>query len=154
MVSKNLDAIFSQEYENYRVIYIDDCLSDGTGDLVVNYIKERGVEDRVILIRNKQKRRALANLYYVIHQWDDDEIILTHDGDDWLTHTGVFSLTSAIYTKNSAVWVTYDQFKNWPLGGKVGYSRDISTEVIKKKNLVDLSKADTSLRSKITLQLA
>jgi len=129
---KNLDALFSQEYENYRVIYIDDCSSDGTGDLVARYIRERGVENRTILIRNKIRRRALANLYYAIHSCDDDEIVLTYDGDDWFANNRVFSLINSIYTENSDVWITYGQFKNWPIE-KIGYSRKISSDMVEKK---------------------
>lgn len=129
---KNLDAVFSQEYENYRLIYIDDCSSDGTGDLVARYIKERGVEDRITLIRNKTRKRALANLYYAIHYCDDDEIVLTYDGDDWLAHNRVFSLINDIYTENSDVWITYGQFKNWPIE-KIGYSRKIPSDIVEKK---------------------
>jgi len=129
---KNLDAVFSQEYENYRLIYIDDCSSDGTGDLVARYIKEWGVEDRVTLIRNKTRKRALANLYYAIHCCDDDEIILTYDGDDWFAHNRVFSLINDIYTEDSAVWITYGQFKNWPIK-KIGYSYKIPSDIVEKK---------------------
>jgi len=129
---KNLDAVFSQKYENYRVIYIDDCSSDGTGDLVERYIKERGVENRTILIRNKTRRRALANLYHAIHSCDDDEIILTYDGDDWFANNQVFSLINDIYSENPEVWITYGQFKNWPIG-KVGYSCEIPPDIVEKK---------------------
>ena len=45
----NLDSIFNQDYENYRVIYIDDCSSDGTADLVESYIQEKGQAGRVTL---------------------------------------------------------------------------------------------------------
>jgi len=129
---KNLDAVFSQEYENYRVIYIDDCSSDGTGDLVARYIKERGVSNRTILIRNKTRKRALANLYHAIHSCDDDEIVLTYDGDDWFANNRVFSLINDVYTGNPAVWITYGQFKNWPIG-KIGYSCKIPSDIVEKK---------------------
>ena len=29
-VEKNLMSVFEQKYENFRVIYIDDCSTDGT----------------------------------------------------------------------------------------------------------------------------
>ncbi len=29
----NLDSVFAQDYENYRIIYIDDASPDGTGHL-------------------------------------------------------------------------------------------------------------------------
>ena len=41
-----LDSIFSQKYENFRVVYIDDASPDGTGDLVEQYIHEHGLEHK------------------------------------------------------------------------------------------------------------
>jgi len=60
---KNLRALFNQNYENYKVIYIDDCSTDGTGDLVKNYIKESGYEKKIRLVRNHERKGALYNLY-------------------------------------------------------------------------------------------
>ncbi len=39
-----LDSVFSQKYENFRVVYIDDASPDDTDDLVEQYIKEHGLE--------------------------------------------------------------------------------------------------------------
>ena len=53
---KNLDSVFSQNYQNYRIIYTDDCSLDGTGDLVAEYVREKGQENRVILIENRKNQ--------------------------------------------------------------------------------------------------
>src|SRR5579862_6844435 len=62
----NLDSVFSQNYSHYRVIYIDDCSPDGTAKFVEEYIKARGLEHKVTLIKNTVRQRALANLYNAI----------------------------------------------------------------------------------------
>src|SRR3990167_5715498 len=54
----NLDSIFIQQYDNYRVIYIDDCSTDKTGKLVEQYIKKQKNKD-IALIKNTQRIGAL-----------------------------------------------------------------------------------------------
>src|SRR5690349_5624796 len=60
----NLDSVFSQDYTNWRMIYIDDCSPDNTDQLVNAYVKERGFEDKVTVISNQARRGAMANQYF------------------------------------------------------------------------------------------
>ena len=84
---RNLDSIFNQEYENYHVVYIDDCSPDGTGQLVADYIEQRGFHSKITLVKNEVNKGALYNIYHAIHgHADDNDVILTVDGDDWLAH--------------------------------------------------------------------
>lgn len=103
---QNLDSIFSQQYENYIVIYIDDHSPDGTGDLVEKYIKEKGQERRVVLIKNNARKQALANRYTGVHLCEDDTIIVDCDGDDMLAHPQVLSSVNRAYSV-ADVWITW-----------------------------------------------
>ncbi len=124
----NLGSVFDQEYDNYRVIYIDDCSTDGTAELVEKYIAERGQEHRCTVIKNSKRVRALANLYNAVHQCDDDEIVFNFDGDDWFAHYKVFGMINQIY-QDPHVWITYGQFKNWPTD-QLGYCKPLPDEVV------------------------
>ena len=108
-----LDSVFSQKYENFRVVYIDDVSPDGTGDLVEQYIKEHGLEYKCTLIRNKERCRKLKNIYNAIHSCDDREIVVQIDGDDWLAHDHVFADINKAY-QTSDIWLTYGQYRNVP----------------------------------------
>jgi glycosyltransferase involved in cell wall biosynthesis len=116
-VYKNLDSIFAQDYKNFRVIYCDDCSTDGTGDLVETYIKERNLADKIVLIRNKKRAIKLLNLYTIHHSIDDGDIIAQIDGDDWLADDQVFKEVNKAYHKGC--WLAYTQFKcsNGEMGG-------------------------------------
>jgi len=94
---RNLDSIYRQNYQNYRVIYMDDASPDGTGVLVENYLKKNGLEDKTILIRNEKNTGALANLYSEIHSCEDHEIVITLDGDDWFSTYNVFEIINEAY---------------------------------------------------------
>ena len=113
----NLDSVFQQNYSNYRVIYTDDLSPDGTGNLVENYIKKHGVEEKITLIKNKERRLAMANLYTAIHMCDDNEIVLILDGDDWLAHPDVLSRINHEYL-TSDIWLTYGSYEDIYGNGK------------------------------------
>ena len=109
----NLSRIFEQKYSNYRVIYIDDCSDDGTGDLVRQFIKQSGHEHRVKLICNKDRKGAMYNLYHAIHSCNDKSIIITYDGDDWFKGGDALQTVNKAYD-DSDVWMTYGQFETFP----------------------------------------
>jgi glycosyltransferase involved in cell wall biosynthesis len=124
----NLDSVFAQKYPHWRIIYTDDCSPDGTADLVEAYVKERGFEDRVTLIKNTTRRLALENLYTMIHSCDDDEIVVVLDGDDALVAHNVLKYINLLYgTKD--IWITYGQYREWPTK-KIGFCKVYDQEVI------------------------
>lgn len=125
---KNLDSVFNQDYENFSVIYIDDCSPDGTGDLVENYIKEHGKENLVVLIKNKQNESQMANHYKAVHMCPDDAIIVHVDGDDWLAHEQVLSRINEIYCTED-VWLTYGQAIEYP-SGRVSFARELYPNMV------------------------
>lgn len=115
----NLDSIFSQGYKNFHLIYIDDCSSDKTCELVKKYIVEHNCADRVILLHNESRRRALANLYYAIHTCKPTDIVAILDGDDRFFHANVLKRINSAYA-NSNTWLTYGQFVEYP-SGRMGF---------------------------------
>lgn len=128
----NLDSIFSQDYTNYRVIYIDDVSPDCTYDLVKAYVDEHDLWDRVTLIKNEKRQGAMANLYYAIHSCDDWAIAVTVDGDDWLSDNQVFNKLNEIY-HDPNVWLTYGQFKEYP-SNIMGFCVDIPKYVVENNS--------------------
>ena len=40
---KNLESVFSQTYQNWKLFYVDDHSSDNTGELVEQYVQARGM---------------------------------------------------------------------------------------------------------------
>ena len=119
-----------QKYTNYRIIYIDDASPDGTGNLVENYIQEHNLKNKITLIKNKENKGGLANLYYAATLCDDNEIMVHLDGDDWLAHENVLAVLNKVYT-NPNVWMTYGQFQHYP-DAKPGYCKPFPLSVISK----------------------
>lgn len=123
----NLDSVFCQKYNNYRVIYINDRSSDGTGELVGEYIQQAGMADRFTFINNTERHGALANLYRAIHSCDNNEIIITCDGDDWFETDQVLARVNQAY-QDDMIWLTYGQFKIHPQG-TTGFCREMPAGV-------------------------
>ncbi len=125
----NLDSIFSQEYSNYRVIYIDDCSTDGTADRVEGYVQEKGQKHRFTLIKNMKRWGPSRNRYVGVHQCDDDEIVMFLDGDDWFAHRSVLKLINEIYN-DPDIWFTYSHFRHSPDDGTLSGGIQIPEDVV------------------------
>jgi glycosyltransferase involved in cell wall biosynthesis len=110
----NLNSACFQEYDNYRIIYIDDASTDGTGDAVQAYIEQHQLADRVTFIRNTTNKGALANIYYAVLSCNNTDIIVLLDGDDRLMHNRVLQIVNEAYADE--VWLTYGQFQGDPDG--------------------------------------
>ncbi len=141
----NLDSVCFQNYSNYRIVYIDDCSPDGTGNLVRAYIDKHDLQHKVTLLRNEINRGALYNLYNVIHRCEDDEIIVTVDGDDKLAHNNVLKRVNQEY-QNPDVWMTYGQHESYP-HGKRGFCKPIRQAIVQKHAYRELDWVTSHLRT-------
>lgn len=142
---RNLDSVVSQNYENFKIIYLDDASSDGTGSLVEDYIRERNLEGRLTLVHNEQRIGALANIYKAVWMCDPSAIIATVDGDDWLAHENVLQKLNEVYA-DPQVWMTYGQFQEYPTG-YTGGAESIPLDIIHRNAFRDYRWVATHLRT-------
>lgn len=142
---KNLKSVFDQKYQNYRVIYIDDCSNDATYPLVAQFIQYKKQQGRTTLIRNEQRLGALANIYKAVHSCDDDEIVVQLDGDDWFSNKKVLHKINYLYSSRD-IWITYGQFRNWPTG-TMGYCKEIPHAIIDKNSFRSYGHVAGSIRT-------
>jgi glycosyltransferase involved in cell wall biosynthesis len=124
---RNLFSLCTQDYDNYRAIYVDDGSSDETGELVEKFIADHHLGNRIRLIRNPVRVGAMQNLYNMIHSCDDDEIVIILDGDDWFAHNKVLKKINEVYSDPNC-WMTYGQYVSWP-DELFGYSRQIPCHI-------------------------
>jgi len=110
---QNLISVLTQNYGNFRIIYIDDCSKDDTVAKVSYLIDHSPLKDKITLVQNRINLGALKNLYTAIHSCRDDEIVVTVDGDDFLAHAHVLKKLNAVYADEN-VWMTYGNFLDYP----------------------------------------
>lgn len=142
---KNIASVIYQNYNDYRVIFTDDCSSDGTFERVRDIVNNSGRQDKITLIKNSQRKGALHNLYDMIHSCDDDEIIITLDGDDWLAHENVLYRLNQIYSSEN-IWMTYGQYQNYPDGG-TGIAQLIPNKIIQNNSFREYTWCASHLRT-------
>jgi glycosyltransferase involved in cell wall biosynthesis len=131
-VERNLESVISQDYKNYRVIYIDDCSKDKTYEKALECVSNQ--EIKIEIIRNERNQKALHNLYDAIQTCRDEEIIVLLDGDDWFAHTNVLKELNRYYN-DPDVWLTYGQYVTYP-NYEMGICREpIFKSYLKKGNL-------------------
>lgn len=112
-VEKNLWSVLEQEYENFRVIFIDDGSTDDTFKRATDCVESFNAGDGVTFIRNQTNYKALYNLYYAIQSLPDETIVVIVDGDDWLSHSRVLKELNRYYNDPNT-WMTYGQYITYP----------------------------------------
>lgn len=105
----NLNSIKSQSYDRhkYNVVYVDDCSSDNTSQIVSNFIDENDIN--ISYVRNEKNQKALYNLYKHIHSADENSIIVTLDGDDAFAGSDVLTKLNELY-QDSNCWMTVGSY--------------------------------------------
>lgn len=129
-VIQNLGSVLNQEYENYRVIYIDDASTDKTLQYAQKYIQNHKCKNRITLIHNQNNQGALANIFNAINSCQNNEIVVLCDGDDWLSHYSVLSKLNEYYA-NKDVWLTWGNYIDFP-HSKGGESWPVSKQFLQK----------------------
>ncbi len=127
----NLTSVYNQDYDNYRVIYIDDNSNDGTADKVSDFVIKNNQQHRTTIIKNSKRWGPSRNRYVGSHLCNDDEIVLILDGDDMLIHSHVFKTINRTY-QDPQTWLTYSHFKCIP-GEKLSGGKQVPMRVIKNK---------------------
>lgn len=140
---KNLQSVFNQTYDNYRVIYIDDCSKDGTFEKVKSLVEKSGLSDRFTLIRNPVRRRKMPNLYEAFQSCKDNEIIVCLDGDDWFAHDNVLQQYNEIY-QNPDIWLTYGSAIFYPTYHRT-IGAPLSDKELKHQKVRDLDRFEVSM---------
>lgn len=109
-VEYNLASILNQTYTNYHVMYVDDCSTDKTSDLVQQIV---GDSEKFTIIRNSTNLgadgAAIYNYLRFFDSLDDDEICVMACGDDWLFDENVLANLNNLYNKKD-VWMSYGEF--------------------------------------------
>ncbi len=131
-LEKTLDSVFSQNYLDFRIFYIDDASDDGSFELARDLIQESGQHMRVELLRNETRLGLSLNLSQVAESCSDHEIIVVVDGEDWLAHEWVLSRLNQYYA-NPDLWLTFGQYRQYP-DYALGNSHPLSqTETIRQQ---------------------
>jgi glycosyltransferase involved in cell wall biosynthesis len=125
-ISKCIESLLMQRLNNFEVYLIDDLSADNS----VNKIKKLvGDDPRFILIQNKEKKFKLRNLDELIRTFDDEDVVIELDGDDWLYLPTVLSEIEKVY-RDPSVWITNGSFMY--SNGSKGFSAKCNPKTIRR----------------------
>ena len=107
-LSRCLKTVKAQDYENYRVVIVNDCSTDNSKSVIENEIEGF---DKFEYITTTENGGALNSTFTAIDHInpDDEDVILVLDGDDWFAKKNVLSTLNNVYTNNDCL-MTYGSY--------------------------------------------
>jgi glycosyltransferase involved in cell wall biosynthesis len=116
----------SQTDREFEVYLIDDMSTDNTVEVTKKLIEG---DSRFKLIVNQEKKFKLRNLDELINQFDDEDIVIEIDGDDFLLSSNTVSDIKNLYSDEN-VWLTNGSFMY--SDGNPGFSSKCNPETVRK----------------------
>jgi glycosyltransferase involved in cell wall biosynthesis len=110
-VEYNLASILNQTYNNYDVLYVDDCSKDNTYVKVIDIVKDY---PNWTVIKNETNKGAAYNYVEYLSNFvtDPNDILIHLDGDDWLIDDTVLEQLNDFYNHTDC-WMSYGGFVCW-----------------------------------------
>lgn len=128
-------SVLTQKYDNFEVLFINDCSTDGSAKKYVpRQLPKLNENNKIVLNADGQvifenshpilditkcktvnlwetnvRMTALKNIHNGVMQFADnpDDIVVLLDGDDWLLNKNVLSYINEFYEKNPECWMMY-----------------------------------------------
>lgn len=94
-ISKTIDSILNQKFNNFEIILVDDGSIDNTGKILDEYLKK---DNRIKVIHKKNEGVAIARNTGLLES--NGEYIYFLDGDDYIS-TSYFEDMSKVILKNN-----------------------------------------------------
>lgn len=106
-ITRNLESVFQQTYSNFSVTYVDDCSTDGTGDLAQKLLAH---DKRGVYLRNERRMGQAFSRYRAYSACKGDSTCFMLDGDDWLAHKDVLRQV-AVYMDSHQADMVYNSMQ-------------------------------------------
>lgn len=81
-VCQTMDSVRNQTYTNWEMLIVDDCSTDGSAEVIENYLKENG-ETRIRLLRNQRNSGAALSRNYALREAKGRWVAFLDSDDLW-----------------------------------------------------------------------
>lgn len=125
-ISNCIKTLKNQKDKNFEVYLIDDMSTDNSNNIIKELIKD---DQRFHLIINSEKKFKLKNMNDLIKTFDDEDIIIELDGDDFLLGDNVIGDIRTIYNTEN-IWLTNGSFMY--SNGSPGFSSKGNPQTIRQ----------------------
>lgn len=120
-VEENLKSLFQQDYPKWQMVYINDASTDKTAQEVERLVYKYNMQKRSVIVHNKERLGAMANLYNAIHAINPRKVVVQLDGDDMLKGKKVLSHIAKVY-RNKNIWLSYGNYEATPKNAQGWYN--------------------------------
>ena len=112
-VEKSLDSICNQQYQNYRIVYVQNGAEKGVQRRVENCLFQKKIAQRIEIL-NYPKVVPLATIYkQIVGECKEDDIIVVVNQHDWLSRFDVLTKLNETY-QDEDVWLAYGNRLEYP----------------------------------------
>lgn len=108
-----LHSLFEQDYDDFRVLFIDDGSLDKTFEVAQQFVIDNHLEERVVAVRNEEKIGMTACFYRAAQICLDKEIMIPLVGSNWFAHHFVLQQFNQAF-QNPDVWIAYGETISYP----------------------------------------
>ena len=107
-ISRCIESVKTQSFKNFKMVITNDLSTDNSSNIVKELIKD---DDRFMLIENKTKFYQPGNYYQIskLPFIEDEDILVTLDGDDWFSSSDVLSRVFSYYFRTNYL-MSFGQF--------------------------------------------
>ncbi len=115
---QNLLSILSQEYEDFRVIYIENGSTDETAKKTKSFLQNHDLDGKFTFVKNEEGISEAEGLYRAIHSCQNKEIIVFLRGNEFFAQNNVLDRLNH-YFADPDVWMTASEEIHYPTYSKL-----------------------------------
>tara|TARA_R100000008_G_C3581431_1_gene168808 strand:+ start:418 stop:2028 length:1611 start_codon:yes stop_codon:yes gene_type:complete len=115
-LAKCVKSLKMQDHESFECFLIDDISTDESLSVVTDAV---GADNRFTIVKNTNKGYALKNIADTLenNNFNDEDVVVLLDGDDWLASTYSLSTLASTYDKEEC-FLTYGSYVYNPSGAR------------------------------------
>lgn len=112
-IQRSLSSILEQDYDEYRIIIVDDGSTDGSLNLASAFLQENNQESKATFIQKKRKEGELTCLYQAISNLPDQEIVIPFNAKDFLSYEGALREMNLAF-QDPDIWLASASTMDFP----------------------------------------
>ena len=107
--AKTLNSVFSQNYSNYTVVYVDDASKDESFKGAKNYAERKALKDKIKFVGNTNDVRRIRVLKQAQKECGGGEYMVVMDGHSRLIGSQVLAILNSFFSRQDGKWFVWSQ---------------------------------------------
>jgi len=114
-IKQTMLSVIGQSYKDWSMVILDDLSTDSTYETCKKIAKQYGVENKVTVIKRKEKHGEVRNTLVEVEKLKNEDVVVRLDAGDWLTDLGCLHFLDLAYQQHdpAVVWTAH----RWSFSG-------------------------------------